>query len=149
MQWLNDYSIFYHQQWINLFFFNLEIQAQQFLKLNKTVSFSVYYSLQCKCYYAILLLYLHHSSISISNFDSGTNNCWKGKLDRDSLNRYGLLKSILCPFIFPITNRIFINQFESNNCNNANHDIKKRGKKKEYNKFQISIKIYTYIYKTF
>lgn len=149
MQWLNDYSIFYHQQWINLFFLNLEIQAQQFLKLNKTVSFSVYYSLQCKCYYAILLLYLHHSSISISNFDSGTNNCWKGKLDRDSLNRYGLLKSILCPFIFPITNRIFINQFESNNCNNANHDIKKRGKKKEYNKFQISIKIYTYIYKTF
>lgn len=75
---------------------------------------------------AILLLHLHHSSISISNFDSGTNNCWKGKLDRDSLNRYGLLKSILCPFIFPITNRIFINQFESNNCNNANHDIKKR-----------------------
>lgn len=149
MQWLNDYSIFYHQQWINLFFFNLEIQAQQFLKLNKTVFFSVYYSLQCKCYYAILLLHLHHSSISISNFDSGTNNCWKGKLDRDSLNRYGLLKSILCPFIFPITNRIFINQFESNNCNNANHDIKKRGKKKEYNKFQISIKIYTYIYKTF
>lgn len=127
----------------------MEIQAQQFLKLNKTVSFSVYYSLQCKCYYAILLLHLHHSSISISNFDSGTNNCWKGKLDRDSLNRYGLLKSILCPFIFPITNRIFINQFESNNCNNANHDIKKRGKKKEYNKFQISIKIYTYIYKTF
>lgn len=49
MQWLNDYSIFYHQQWINLFFLNLEIQAQQFLKLNKTVSFSVYYSLQCKC----------------------------------------------------------------------------------------------------
>lgn len=117
--------------------------------LNWIVSFSVYYSLQCKCYYAILLLHLRHSSISISNFDSGTNNCWKGKLDRDSLNRYGLLKSILCPFIFPITNRIFINQFESNNCNNANHDIKKRGKKKEYNKFQISIKIYTYIYKTF